>query len=204
MMESMGQQHVSSDPHMRLTSTRSATRDDSARFEMLLATIRNDLTRYRDVAVARDDGFVQFLPNVPLPIHHFTKWTWGAEASFRFDPRKPTSLLYRKEPTNSFTLVGVMYTAPQGASENELHRRVPLGLAQWHQHVNWCIPRANERSRWTETRNARPLFGPQGTVSTEAGCDAVGGRFLPRLFGWMVHIDAFADAHSQHASKPGS
>ena len=38
----------------------------------------------------------------------------------------------------------------------------------------------------------KPVFGPLGPIATKAACDSAGGRFLPRVFGWMVHVNAFA------------
>lgn len=177
--------------HLKLSAYRPATRADSARGATLVADIRRQLGRYRSVAAAREDGYEQFLPNVPLPVYHFTKWGHGLEAAFRFDPAKPTSLLYRKNPDGSFTLTGVMYTAPAPVSEPSLDRRIPLGLTRWHQHTNWCLPRKGEESRWLERRDGKPLFGPESPIASKAACDAVGGRFFPRIFGWMVHLNAF-------------
>jgi hypothetical protein len=31
-------------------------------------------------------------------------------------------------------------------------------------------------------------FGVNGSISTKEECDKAGGRFFPRLFGWMVHL----------------
>jgi hypothetical protein len=31
-------------------------------------------------------------------------------------------------------------------------------------------------------------FGLNGSITTEAACDAAGGTFLPHIFGWMVHM----------------
>ncbi|HYS20970.1 MAG TPA: hypothetical protein VEO73_07770, partial [Gemmatimonadales bacterium] len=62
----------------------------------------------------------------------------------------------------------------------------------WHQHVNWCVPPRGQRERWRETRDGRPVFGPKSPIADAAACAAVGGRFLPRIFGWMVHVQAFA------------
>ena len=42
-----------------------------------------------------------------------------------------------------------------------------------------------------ERRAGKPLFGPDSPIVTKGACDAVGGRFFPRLFGWMVHVNAF-------------
>ena len=35
------------------------------------------------------------------------------------------------------------------------------------------------------------IFGPLG-VATKEECDAVGGRFIPQAFGWMLHSNVFA------------
>lgn len=36
------------------------------------------------------------------------------------------------------------------------------------------------------------MFGPESPIDSKAACEAVGGRFLPAIFGWMVHVNAFA------------
>ena len=181
------------DRHMRMTAGRPANAADSVRAAALLGTIRTVLARYRDVRVAEGAGFRQFLPRVRQAVYHFTKRLWGMEAAFHFDPARPTSLLYRADPDGHFTLVGAMYTAPARAGEDELDRRVPLSIARWHEHVNWCVPPRGARGRWVEQRDGRPVFGPKSPIATQAACDSVGGRFLPRIFGWMVHVNAFAD-----------
>ena len=33
-----------------------------------------------------------------------------------------------------------------------------------------------------------PQFGLNGSISTEEACKAAGGTFVPRIFGWMVHL----------------
>ena len=125
---------------------------------------------------------------------------------FRFDPTKPTSLLYRKRPDGSFELVGAMYADRAGASEDELNERIPLALARWHEHVNWCVPPPGARERWTETKDGRPVFGPKSPIATPDACAAAGGRFLPRIFGWMVHVTVFGSDDPRviwgHAHEP--
>jgi hypothetical protein len=37
-------------------------------------------------------------------------------------------------------------------------------------------------------------FGPRGSINTKDECDAAGGVFLPRTFGWMVHVNMFLGA----------
>jgi len=111
---------------------------------------------------------------------------------FRFEPAKPTSLLYRRRGDGGFELIGAMYADRARASEDDLDRRIPLSVAHWHEHVNWCVPPRGETARWRETRNGAPVFGPKSPIVDATACAAVGGRFLERIFGWMVHVQAFA------------
>jgi len=180
------------DPHMTLTPPRPGSRADSARAAALVVGMRAALGKYRDVRVAQADGFHQFLPGVPQPIYHFTNRRWAVEEMLRFDVAKPTSLLYRREADGTFVLVGAMYAASPRTSFDQLDARVPLSVARWHEHVNWCVPPLGGRARWRETRDGRPVFGPKSGIATAEACAAVGGRFVPRIFGWMVHVMAFA------------
>jgi len=180
------------DPHMRLTPLAPANAADSARAAALVVEMRRALAQYRDVDAARADGFRMFLPGVKQPVYHFTSWKWALEAMFRFDPAKPTSLLYRPAPGGRFELVGAMYTAPARISLTDLDRRIPLSVARWHEHVNWCVPARGAGRRWRDSTDGHPVFGPKSPIATAAACAAVGGRFLPRIFGWMVHVNAFA------------
>jgi len=107
------------------------TAADSARGVALVAQIRAALLVYRDVQAARADGYRQFLPGVTQPVYHFTSRFNALREMFRFDPTKPTSLLYRKRPDGSFELVGAMYADRAGATEDELNDRIPLALARW-------------------------------------------------------------------------
>jgi hypothetical protein len=85
-----------------------------------------------------------------------------------------------------------MYTAGKRVSAADLDARVPLSLARWHQHIDICVPKRGERERWAERRDGQLLFGPEGSITTKAACDAAGGRFFPQLFGWMLHANVFA------------
>jgi hypothetical protein len=201
---------MSMDPHMTLTPARAGSAADSARAAAFVAQLRAALAPYSDVRAAQADGFRQFLPGVKQPIYHFTNWRWALEEMFRFDPAKPTSLLYREEADGRFVLVGAMYTAPARTTLDELDRRIPLSVARWHEHVNWCLPPRGEPGRWGETRGGRPVFGPKSPIATAEACAAAGGRFLPRIFGWMVHVMAFESddpkviwgAGGEHAHGP--
>ena len=179
------------DPHMTLTPVRRPTPADSARATALVRQIRGAFDRYRDVRAAEADGFRQFLPGVKQPTYHFTNRRYAVAEMFRFDPARPTSLLYRQDADGGFVLVGAMYTAPARTSLDELDRRIPLSVARWHEHVNWCLPPPGQPARWRETRDGKPVFGPKSPIATAEACDVVAGRFLPRIFGWMVHVMAF-------------
>ena len=179
------------DPHLTLTPLRPGSAADTARAAQLVREMHVALERYADVRAAEADGFRQFLPGVKQPVYHFTSWRAALAAQFRFDAARPTSLLYKEGPGGTVILVGAMYTAPARASFDELDGRVPLSLTRWHEHVSWCLPPRGQSERWRETRDGKPVFGPKSPIATEAACSAVGGRFVPRLFGWMVHVMAF-------------
>ena len=140
---------------------------------------------YQDYRKALGDGYEIFLPNLPQPIYHFTKYEYGWEARRHFNPLKPTSLLYRKTPDGGYKLVGAMYTDRVDAPESELNDRIPLSVARWHQHINFCRAPAGQGAGYFGP-DAR--FGLLGSITTKEECDAAGGRFLPHVFGWMVHV----------------
>ncbi len=172
-------------PHMLMSTLRSPQPGDMERSQQIVDTARQALQPYRDVKVAEADGFKIFLPQVKQKMYHFTNWKYAVEAAFRFNPEHPTSLLYEKSGENGFKLIGAMYTAPVRYSEADLDKRVPLSVAQWHQHVNMCQPPANKRGEmWSKT----PRFGLAGSITTQEECDAAGGTFKPHVFGWMVHL----------------
>ncbi|HXQ28723.1 MAG TPA: hypothetical protein VN848_05590 [Gemmatimonadales bacterium] len=176
------------DPQMRLTPLRPGTPADSARAKHFVERMRELLAKYQDVRIAEADGYKQYLRDLTLPYYHFTSWRRAIDAMVRFDPARPTSLLYGRDPDGSFHLWGAMYTAPAGMSDDDLDALVPLSLARWHQHLNWCVPVPTTRNRPPDTHAGGPIPG----ISTRAGCDSVGGRFRPRLFDWSIHIYAFA------------
>jgi hypothetical protein len=175
-------------PHFRWTTLRPANQADEATAWDILRKLRQALAPYREYRVAINDGYEPFLPNVQQPHYHFTRKWNGFKAAFSFDPKQPTSLLYRKTPDGAYELEGAMFTAPKWTSEADLNKRIPLSIAQWHAHVNICLPQKKDMQTadWKK-------FGPKGSILTEAECKQAGGRFVPQLFGWMVHVYPFAD-----------
>src|SRR6266478_9804186 len=173
--------------HMETTPTRRVTTADSLRANEIVNDLRMAIARYRDVKIAEADGFKMFAPQIRnQPVYHFTKNFWALENQFTFNSARPTSLLYRKDAQGNFILVGAMFTAPKRYMVSDLDKRIPTSVAQWHKHINWCLPPRRASERWTEEKNGRPVFGPLG-IATREECDAVGGRFVKEVFGWMVH-----------------
>ena len=178
--------------HMELSPVRPATRADSVRATEVARTLRAALARYADTAAAVADGYKMFMPNVKTQrVYHFTNYRRAFLEAMRFDPAKPTSILYQRASDGRLQLIGAMYTAPKRMRAGELDERVPLSIARWHKHVNWCLPKVREQKRWLERVNGRPVFGPESSIATRAECEKVGGRFYPNLFGWMIHANVF-------------
>ena len=169
--------------HMFMTVLRPPNPADEARAAQIVAALRPAIEKYKDYHVALADGFKIFFPNFPQPIYHFTSRRNAILAQFKFDPTRPTSLLYKKVG-DGYQLVGAMYTAPRRYTEDQLNARVPLSVARWHQHVNFCIaPFGTPQSQVDHTK-----FGFAGSIHTAEACHAAGGHFIPVVFNWMVHV----------------
>ncbi|HTV13335.1 MAG TPA: hypothetical protein VME68_01395 [Acidobacteriaceae bacterium] len=171
--------------HMYMTTLRPVQPGDQAKADAIVADAKQAMEPYRDYRKALADGYRIFLPNVKQPQYHFSNYANGREANWKFDPLKPTSLLYTKNPDGGYTLVGVMYTDRVTASEDEINERIPLSIARWHQHVNFCKA---PFGHWAEYFGPNAKFGLMGSINTRDACDAAGGVFIPHVLGWMVHV----------------
>jgi hypothetical protein len=171
--------------HMHMTALRPIQPGDQQKADAVAAAAKQAMAPYKDYRKALADGYQIFLPEVPQPQYHFTRYDYGLEARNHFDPLKPTSLLYKKNPDSGYTLVGVMYTDRVDAGESEVNDRIPLSIAHWHQHINFCEAPAGEKAQYF---GADARFGLLGSITTKEECDAAGGEFHPHLFGWMVHV----------------
>ena len=186
-MRSMEFHHMDMGPHMKMTALRPARPGDQQKADQIVASARTVAEKYKDYKVALADGFKIFLPNVPQKQYHFTNYWYGFEAARQFDPSRPTSLLYEKHG-DDYKLIGVMYTAKKDSTEDELDARIPLSIAQWHAHVNLCMPPKDKRA---EAIPPHAKYGLAGSIATKEECDAAGGTFRPQVFGWMVHVYPF-------------
>lgn len=178
--ESMG-------PHMIMTKLRPVQPGDKARAAAILAGAREAAKRYRDYHVAEADGYMIFMPDQHQKVYHFVMQPNGAAARRGFDPAQPPALLYKRMTGHhpAYKLVGVMYMARYGAPQEELNRRIPLSIAQWHEHINMCVPPDADQRNWL-TSDAK--FGLKGSITTADACKAAGGHFVPHLAGWMTHV----------------
>jgi hypothetical protein len=203
------------DPHMSMTKLRPLRPGDQARADAIVAAAKKATERYGDYRKAEADGYTIFLPEQHQNVYHFILESSTSDEKDRFDPEQPRGLLYTKMdgPNTTFKLIGVMYMAPYGATEQELNARIPLSIAQWHVHLNMCVPPQPEQRNWLL---GDPTFGLNGSITTAEACKSAGGHFKPHLAGWMTHVYLFetdpakvwsagmGDDHGmEHHSMPG-
>jgi hypothetical protein len=171
--------------HMFMTELQPKRPGDDRRAEEIVEILGKSIAKYKDYRVALADGYQIFLPKVPQPQYHFTNYKNAFAATFVFNPAHPTSLLYTKTK-DGYELQGAMFTAPKNATEQQLNDRVPLSVARWHEHVNFCMPPKGmplQQVNWKE-------FGA-GSIATEGACAKANGRWIKQIFGWMVHVYPF-------------
>src|SRR5271156_622519 len=175
-MKNMGPSMAAMAGHMTITPVWPKQPGDEARAKAVVAEAKATMERYKDYRKALADGYVIANPKLEQPQYHFNSEANAREADVRFDPSKPTSLLYRRTPYQQYKLEGVMYTARPNATEDELNQRIPLSIARWHEHINFCAAPANKVN---EYHGAHPKFGMFGSIHTAEACKAEGGTFMP-------------------------
>jgi len=185
---SMSHMSVSMSGHMYMTSLRAVKAGDQGRADAVVAAAKTAMAPYLDYHKALADHYEIFLPDVPQAQYHFTNYAYGLESRTHFDPLKPTSLLYKKTSDGGYKLVGAMYTDRVDATEDDLDDRIPLSIARWHQHINFCKAPPGQKAAYF---GPDAKFGLLGSITTEEACVAAGGEFHPHFFGWMVHVYPF-------------
>jgi hypothetical protein len=179
--------HMDMGPHMKMTSLRQPKSGDGARAQQVAEQARKASEKYTDYRTALADGYKIFHPELPQKMYHFTNYGYAIEAAFHFNPEHPTSLLYEKH-ADEYKLIGVMYTAPKRFTEDQLDQRIPLSVAQWHEHVNFCAAPSDRRKEMLAPHGE---LGLRGSITTQEACNAAGGTFHPVIFNWMVHVYPF-------------
>jgi hypothetical protein len=131
-----------------------------------LAAARSATNRYRDIAVARRDGYfqvTQFIPGLGLHMVNL------GIPNTTFDPAKPQILLYDPQANGDMRLVGVAYQF--------IHRNdtPPAGFAGgsdvWHYHNDLCFQKG----------------GSVTIAKDDASCKAVGGIAFQKQTAWLLH-----------------
>ncbi len=189
-MNVMGESMAAMANHMCITPMRPAQAGDEEKARAVVAQVRAAIEKYKDYKKAIADGYLQANPTVDQPQFHFTNDANAKLADTEFDPARPTSLLYFQTAKQKFKLEGVMFTARPNATEDDLNQRIPLSVARWHKHTNFC---AAPENKVKEYFGKSPKFGMFGSIHTKEACDAEGGKFLPVVFTWMIHVFPYED-----------
>jgi hypothetical protein len=184
-MSGMGPSMAAMAGHMYMTPLRPKQPGDPEKAKAVVLEAKATMQRYKDYRQALRDGYVIANPKLEQPQYHFMNQANTREADLQFDPRKPTALLYRRTRTQQYKLEGVMYTASPDATEDELNQRIPLSVARWHRHTNFCEA-PEDRAR--DYQAAHPKFGMFGSINTQQACTAERGIFHRNVFTWMIHI----------------
>lgn len=184
-MSNMGPSMAAMAGHMYMTPLRPMQPGDMEKAKAVVATLKATMERYKDYRKALADGYSIAGPEIKQPQYHFLNKANTREADLQFDPSKPTALLYRRTPMQQYKLEGAMYTTSPDATEDELNQRVPLSVARWHRHINFCqAPPTGVH----DYEGDHPKFGMFGSIHTAEACTAAGGTFHPYIFTWMLHV----------------
>jgi len=172
--------------HMQMSLKGTPHPGDEQRAQAIVVAARAVLMRYEDVNVALHDGYKPFHPTGRNGEEvHYTSYRFARKERQHVDYSQPGSILYERTP-EGMKAVGVMYTAPRDSTPEQLDRIVPLSIATWHRHVDFCAgPRTLP---FNEQFGPGAQFGPQGSIQTEAACTAAHGLWIPVVFGWMTHV----------------
>jgi len=172
--------------HMQMSLKSKSQTGDQQRASKIVAAAREVVAHYADVNTALRDGYKPFYPTGKMGEEvHYTNYRCARLEQQHVDYRRPGSILYKRTP-EGMQAVGVMYTAPQASSAEQLNAVAPLSIATWHRHVDFCgAPRNVPLS---EKFGPQAQFGPSGSIHTEEACQQAGGLWIPVVFGWMTHV----------------
>jgi hypothetical protein len=172
--------------HMQMSLKGDSAPGDEARATEILNAAEAVLSHYRDVKTAVRDGYKPFFPNHKIGEEiHYTNYRYRRLEQQHIDYSRPGSILY-KRTADGLKAIGVMYTAPTGATPEQLNAIAPLSIATWHRHVDFCGgPKTLPVS---EQFGPRARFGPQGSIHTEEACSAAQGLWIPLVLDWMTHV----------------
>ncbi len=172
--------------HMQMSLKRKAQPGDEARAREIVEAARRVVAHYADVNLALRDGYKPFHPTGKMGEEvHYTSYRYNRLEQRRVNYDHPGSILYKRTP-RGMQAVGVMYTAPQDSTADQLNAIAPLSIATWHRHVDFCGGPRN--LAFDEQFGPHARFGPQGSIHSEEDCQKAGGLWIPVVFGWMTHV----------------
>ena len=158
------------------TEEDNASQEQLSEIDRMLDTAKAATEKYRDVDLARADGYRQVMGALRGTGAHFVNQQYLDEGGF--DVAHPEVLLYDHADDGSLELVGVAYMLPQ-RSDDEAPPTYFGPLAEWHEH-DFHRPCLTTRT-----------WGHPVTInSTEADCRATGYVYIPPKF-WMLHVWLF-------------
>lgn len=180
--------------HMQMSAKGKPQPGDEQRARKIVAEARTVVAHYLNVNVALADGYKPFHPTGKLGEEvHYTNYRYNRAEQRRVNYDHPGSILYQRTP-EGMRAVGVMYTAPQNSTAEQLNAIAPLSIATWHRHVDFC---GGPRSLPLDQQfGPHAKFGPQGSIQTEEACKQAGGLWIPVVFGWMTHV--YPNAKAPH------
>ena len=132
-----------------------------------LDSIREATTKYTDIRVALEEGYIQTTEDVPNMGAHFIHPVRALDGLF--NPAEPEILMYAVDDENGWRLVGTSFVLPREQVGDD-HPQAFVGpLDNWHVHYSLCTgPNNISRS------------------STPEQCAEEDGVWLPS-YGWMIH-----------------
>ncbi len=185
--------------HMQMSMKGKPQPGDQQHAQQIVAAARRVVAHYSDVNTALADGYKPFHPTGKMGEEvHYTSSRYHRLEQQRVDYEHPGSILYKRTP-EGMKPVGVMYTAPQDSTPQQLDGVAPLSIATWHRHVDFCGGPRNLPLE--EQFGPHAQFGPQGRIHTEEACKEAGGLWIPVVFGWMTHV--YPNAKSANEVWPG-
>jgi len=139
----------------------------------MLDTMRQASARFKDIAVARAEGYQQITQDIPMLGAHLVNFDIARQGTF--DPAQPPILLY-EQAQGRWNLVGVSFLLPKQGATDPQPEVIPGNLAAWHDHTNLCV-----------TRNL------QVSVRSQKACLTRNGVWLKDT-GWLLHVWVWKDS----------
>jgi len=172
--------------HMQMSLPGKPQPGDEQRASQIVAAARSVIAHYADVDTALADGYKAFYPSGKMGEEvHYTNYRYARLEQRLVDYDRPGSILYQRT-SQGMRAVGVMYTAAQASTPEQLNAVAPLSIATWHRHVDFCG--APGGLPLEEQFGPQARYGPQGSIHTEEACMQAGGLWIPVVFGWMTHV----------------